>query len=97
MPRNCKIPDSLTPEAVIIWRKIAKKYHITADWKPLLQVTLEAYDQLNLLKGKIETEGYLVNERPHPLLSAMEKCRLAFLKGWAQMHLDVVPPESEKE
>ena len=96
--KKSTVPANLSPKTMEIWVKIAKKYHITADWRPLLVEAMSALDQFDLLKKTIEDEGYqqtdrLGNKKPHCLLSSMEKCRQSFLTAWRLMNLDVLPPE----
>jgi phage terminase small subunit len=95
-------PEHLSDESKVIWRKISHLYDITDDWRPLLQTALEARDRMTAARLRIDEEGMTIEDRfgetkSHPLLPTEEKARLAFLKAWRAMRLDIEPPEPSRK
>ena len=86
----------LSPESQKLWQRISKKYEI-AGQEPVIQVMCETLDRLREAQLAILLDGLVITDRfgekrPHPAIPIEEKARLAFLKYWRSLALDIQLP-----
>lgn len=92
-----KPPVHLSRAAKSWWRKIVTDWDLELDALLVLQVALESYDRLVQARSLIDEEGIVVTDpsgrkRAHPALAVEKEARLALLRAWRQVGLDVETP-----
>lgn len=90
-------PKHLSDEAKSIWRQVVAGWEIDEAGLLVLRQALEAFDRLNQARELIDREGIVVTDpsgrkRAHPALAVEKEARLALLRAWRQLGLDVEPP-----
>jgi phage terminase small subunit len=85
-------PKHLSRSARAWWRRIAEGWQLDDSSWLLLQVALEAYDRLTQARETIERDGLVVDGRLNPACQAEKDSRIALLRAWRQLSLDVEPP-----
>jgi P27 family predicted phage terminase small subunit len=92
-----KPPRHLSRPAKAWWRTVTTEWDIAQDGLLVLQVALEAYDRLCQARQLVDGEGVVIvdpsgRRRAHPALAVEKEARLALLRAWRQLGLDVEPP-----
>lgn len=95
--RDAKPPKHLSREAKAIWRQVVQGWEMDEGGLFILRQALEAFDRLNQARELIDREGIVVTDpsgrkRAHPALMVEKESRLALLRAWRQLGLDVEPP-----
>lgn len=90
-------PKHLSAEAKRIWRQVVAGWELDEGALLVLRQALEAFDRLNQARELIDHEGIVVTDpsgrrRAHPALAVEKEARLALLRAWRQLGLDVEPP-----
>jgi P27 family predicted phage terminase small subunit len=95
-----KPPKNLSNESKAIWTRLNEEYNVDESWWSVLKSALEAYDRVLQCQKIIAEDGMVIknaktkNVKPHPLLSAEDKARTAFIRAWKSLNLDIEPPMS---
>src|SRR5262245_61708195 len=88
-------PNGLAGPEAATYRRFATDHGITdAAGKMLLLKACEALAVARMAREKVEQDGMLVGNRPHPMLSVWRDADRAALAWLRQLHLDVLPPEA---
>ena len=90
-------PKHLSAEARRIWNKMVAEWNFDDSTLMILRQALEAFDRLNQAREAIARDGLTVADRfgaqrAHPALIVEKDSRLALLRAWRQLGLDIEAP-----
>jgi phage terminase small subunit len=97
-----KAPAGLSKEAQKWFVVITKDYELGCDHAALLllEVGLQAWDELRLCRSDIARNGFTIlgrfnEKRPNPAVSSMARSRSAMLRSFTALGLSFATPEEK--
>jgi P27 family predicted phage terminase small subunit len=96
-----KPPAHLSESARKWWDTTVETYVLEEHHLRLLQLALEAWDECQRARERLNAEGLTVpgregGLRPHPCIAIERDCRLAVGRLLRELDLDVSPPASDR-
>ena len=92
-----KAPPHLSREAKKWWRFVASEFELDEANALVLRAALESFDRLNTARKVLDKEGLTCEDRfgqvrARPEVAIERDARIAFLRGWRQLGLDIEAP-----
>jgi len=92
-----KPPIHLSAEAKKWWRKVTSKWEIDESAFLLLEVSLEALDEMRVAQKTLKKEGAIIRGKngvmkKSPALEFLKLSRSHFLQSWRMLGLQLEPP-----
>ena len=101
MGRKPRIPGHLSPESKAIWADIEANWDLDGHSRTILQVSLEAFDQMRTAQELVSKVGLVFKTKSgqiklNPAVQAVKVARSQFLHSWKMLNLGGEPPEGGK-
>ncbi len=98
-----KPPKGLSSEARRWWKRVVSEFAVDdTSGLMLLQQALEAFDRVRQAQAVLKTEGLIVTNpatgarHVHPAAKIEQDARMALLRYWRALGLDIEPPGGRK-
>ncbi len=96
MKSHC--PKGLSKEARGIWRAVESEWELDPHSRTILQVSLEAFDEMRKAQELIAKHGPIFATKSgqikkNPALELLKIARAHFLHSWRMLNLGVEPPK----
>lgn len=90
-------PKHLRAASRRLWRQVLAAYELSAPELDVLRLALEARDRCEQAREILAAEGPVYRDRfgaprKHPAIGIEENARLACLRAWRELSLDMAPP-----
>jgi phage terminase small subunit len=94
MSSRLSAPVHLSAASQLAWRRYVRDYNFESHHLAILQATLEAQDRLTQARQAIERDGLIVPGREglarlHPAVPVERDSRIAVLRGYRELGLDL--------
>jgi phage terminase small subunit len=84
-------PKHLSAEAQAWWAKFVEGWSLDDAGKFILTAALESFDRMRGAQCTIRKQGIVTNGKAHPATVVERDARLAMLRAFRQLNLDVEP------
>ena len=98
MSKKPSVPRRLSAESRRIWREIEGEWELDTHSRTILEVSLEAFDEMRKAQDLVNKHGQVVKSesgfaRLNPAVNALKIARSQFLHAWKMLNLGIEPPE----
>ncbi len=90
-------PKHLKAASKRLWRAVLEQYELSDPELDVLRLALEARDRCEQARLILAEEGPIYHDRfgsprKHPAVAIEENARLACIRAWRELSLDMAPP-----